>query len=45
MWERFAPTHTSRDTAHAHAQCLQTHLQWYSMENIRTHAAQKCLMD
>jgi len=35
MWEKFAPTHRSRDTVHA--QWLQTHCQWYPMGDIRTH--------
>ena len=29
QWEKFAPTPRPRDTAHA--QCLQTHSQWYPM--------------
>ena len=43
MWEKFAHTHRSCDMAHA--PCLQTHSQWYPMGNIRTHTAQKCLMN
>jgi len=35
MWEKFAATHTSRDTAHA--QWLQTHYQWYPMGDISTY--------
>jgi len=35
MWEKFAPTHKSRDTAHA--QWLQMHCQWYPMGDVRTH--------
>jgi len=35
MWEKFAPTHMSRDTAHA--QWFQTHGQWYPMGDVRTH--------
>jgi len=35
MWEKFAPTHKSRDTAHA--QWLQTHCQWYPTGDVRTH--------
>jgi len=35
MWEKFAATHRSRDTAHA--QWLQTHCQWYPMEDVRTY--------
>jgi len=35
MWEKFAATHMSRDTAHA--QWLQTHCQWYSMGDVRTY--------
>jgi len=34
MREKFAPTHRSRDTAHA--QWLQTHCQWYPMGDVRT---------
>jgi len=33
--KHFPPRHRSCDAAHA--QCLQTHPQWYSMGNIRTH--------
>ena len=32
---KIAPTHRSRDTAHA--QWLQTHSQWYPMGDVRTH--------
>jgi len=35
MREKFAPTHRSRDTAHA--QWLQTHCQWYLMGDVRPH--------
>jgi len=35
MWEKFAATHRSRDTAHA--QWLQTHCQWYPMGDVRTY--------
>jgi len=34
MWEKFAPTHRSRDMAHA--LWFQTHCQWYPMEDVRT---------
>ena len=34
MWEKFASTHRSRDTAHA--QWLQTHCQWYPMGDVKT---------
>jgi len=40
MWKKFVRTHRSRDTAHA--QCLQTHSQWYPvvcMGSIRIDAA------
>ena len=35
MWEKFAATHRSRETAHA--QWLQTHCQWYPMGDVRTY--------
>ena len=35
MWEQFAATHRSRDTAHA--QWLHTHCQWYPMGDVRTY--------
>ena len=35
MREKFAPTHRSRNTAHA--QWLQTHCQWYPTGDVRTH--------
>jgi len=35
MCGKFAPTHRSRDTAHA--QWLQTHSQWWRMADIATY--------
>jgi len=35
MFEKFAATHRSRDTAHA--QWLQTHCRWYPMGDVRTY--------
>jgi len=35
MWEKFAATHRSRDTAHA--QWLQTHCRWYPVGDVRTY--------
>jgi len=35
MWEKFAATHRSRDTAHA--QWMQTRCQWYPMGDVRTY--------
>jgi len=35
MWEKFAATHRSRDTAHA--LWLQTHCQRYPMGDVRTY--------
>ena len=35
MWEKFAVTHRSGDTAHA--KWLHTHCQWYPMGDVRTY--------
>jgi len=39
MWEKFAPTHRSRDAAHA--QWLQTYCQWYPTGDVRTHTQER----
>ena len=37
MWEKFAPTHRSRDTAHAYSGCIRIVNVAYPMGDIRTH--------